>query len=106
MIDERIKEVLSRRSSLHPEDSISAERCWEEESEILSRNVEESIDFFENRCTGEEFVWLSEVFEDVLEQTQSDELRCCLLALAKKYPEETEEYNILEFIPANDESER
>ena len=98
MIDKEIREVLSRRMALHPEDSFAAEKCWEEEANILCRDMEQTIDFLKNRCTGEEFVWLSEVFEEVQEQAQSERLRQCLLEMTKKYPDETKEYNILEFI--------
>ena len=102
MIDNEIRQILSRRIALHPEDSLAAEECWKEEIMVLSRDIEETIDFFSNRCTGEEFAWLSKVFEDVLEKTHSKELSSCLCAVARKYPEETQEYNILSFI-TNDE---
>ena len=98
MIDKEIREVLARRMALHPEDSFAVEKCWEEEIRILCRDVAETIDFVENRCTGEEFVWLSEVFEEVQEQINSEELKRCLLATAKKYPDETKKYSILDFI--------
>lgn len=98
MIDNEIREVLSRRIALHPEDSFAAEKCWEEEIIILCRDMDQTIDFIKNRCTAEEFVWLSEVFEEVQEMTQSEGFRQCLLDVTKKYPDETKEYNILEFI--------
>ena len=98
MIDTEIREVLARRMALHPEDSSATEKCWEEEISIMSRDVNQTIDFMENRCSGEEFVWLSEVFEEVQEQVQSERFRQCLLSVAEKYPVETSEYNILDFI--------
>lgn len=104
MIDTEIRDVLARRMALHPEDSFAVEKCWEEEISIMSRDVNQTIDFLENRCTGEEFVWLSEVFEEVQEQVQSESFRQCLLAVAEKYPNETKEYNILDFISTCEES--
>lgn len=98
MIDNEIREILSKRIALHPEDSFATEECWKEEIMVLSRDIEQTIDFFSYQCTGDEFAWLSEVFEDVLEKTHSEELRNCLREIAKKYPEETQEYNILSFI--------
>lgn len=98
MIDNEIREVLAKRKALHPEDSFAAEKCWDEEISIMCRDIDQTIDFMRNRCTGEEYAWLSEVFEEVQEQTKSEEFRACLCDLTEKYPEETKEYNILEFI--------
>ena len=98
MIDKTIKDILSRRENTHPEDSYRIEKLWEEEIEALSFNVEETIDFITSRCTANEFIWLSEVFEEVAEKTQSIEFVNCLYAVAKKYPAETKEYNIINFI--------
>ena len=83
---------------MHPEDAYGIEKCWDEEIDLMCRDIGQTVDFLKNRCTGEEFVWLSEVFEEVQEQTQSTILRGCLLALTRKYPDETKEFNIMEFI--------
>ena len=98
MIDETIKDILSRREKTHPEDSYKIEKLWEEEIAALSQNIEETIDFMQSRCSADEFVWLSEIFEEVAEKTQNLEFVNCLYAVAKKYPAETKEYNIINFI--------
>ena len=41
---------------------------------ILSKDIDSTIDFFNNECTDEELYWLGPVFEDVAEKTQSTEL--------------------------------
>lgn len=105
MIDKEIREVLLRRMAFHPEDSFATEKCWEEEINVLCRDIDQTIDFINNRCTGEEFVWLSEVFEEVQEQTHSEKFRQCLLDVTQKYPNETKEYSILEFISPPEENE-
>ena len=106
MIDNEIRKTLIKRISLHPEDSFAAEKCWDEEMRVLCRDIEDTIDFMSNRCTGEEYVWLSEVFEEVQEKLQSPKFNECLKALTKKYPKETEEYNIREFIEGLEGTER
>ena len=83
MIDETIKDILSRREKTHPEDSYRIEKLWEEEIAALSQNIEETIDFFKSRCSANEFIWLSEVFEEVAEKTQSIEFVNCLYDVAK-----------------------
>ncbi len=67
----RIITVISKRSSLHPNDDYETEKCWKEETQILSEDISGTLDFFETVCTDEEFFWLSEVFSDVSEILQS-----------------------------------
>lgn len=92
------KDVIARLDKLHPEDYIAIEKCWKEEIEILSEDIAGTIDFIKNECTADEFSWISEIFEEIATKTQSREFIDSLYMTAKKYPEETEKYNILSFI--------
>lgn len=105
MIDNEIRDILRERETIYSEDYVAVERCWEKEIALLTNSIDETIDFIANRCSGGEFAWLSEVFEEVFEKTQSERFRQCLLAVAEKYPDETREYNILDFIVATKEEE-
>ncbi len=67
----KLRESILELISLHPNDDYRTEKCWKEETEILSENILETIDFFENQCTDEEFFWLSSIFSDVSEIVQS-----------------------------------
>ena len=98
MIDEKIKDILSRREQAHPEDYFMIENLWEEEVEVLSSDIEETIDYMKSRCSSSEFIWLSEVFEEVAEKTQSRDFVNCLYTVAEKYPVEAKEYSIISFI--------
>ncbi len=69
-----LREIISRLVSLDPNDDFGVEKCWNEMTNILSENVSDTISYFENDCTDEEFYWLGSVFEDVAEKTQSKEL--------------------------------
>lgn len=68
-----LRNVLARRSSLHINDDLALMECWEQETEILSDDLSETIAFFDT-CTDKEFYWLSEVFDNLIEKTQSREL--------------------------------
>ena len=94
MITEEIRAAIKKRVALDQEDGYGVEKCWTEQIEILSRNIDETIAFFDVDCTEDEFSWLSEVFDDVAEITQSREFVDCLFRVAKKYPEETKRYRI------------
>jgi len=68
-----LREIIKKRIALDPNDS-TVEAYWKEEAAILSENVEETIKFFSDECSTEEFSCLCEVFDDVIEKTQSREL--------------------------------
>ena len=68
-----LRDVLARRSSLNINDDFALIECWKQETKILSENIYETIAFFDT-CTDEEFFWLSEVFDDLIEKTQSREV--------------------------------
>lgn len=74
----KLKEILSKRKSLHPDDDYAIYDCWMQETNILSENIQETIFFIENKCTDEEFYWISEVFEDISYKTQSTEFISCI----------------------------
>lgn len=89
-----LRAELSHRLALHPNDDFGIEESWKKLTEILSENVDDTIAFLENDCTADEFSWLSEVFDDVAEKTQSKAFVDCLYRVAKKYPEECKKYYI------------
>ena len=82
MIKEKLAEVLKERIriSVETQDNwdYGIERCWKEEIELLSHNINDTIAFFGNDCTAKEFSWLSEVFEQVAKKTQQGV--CCRTA--------------------------
>ncbi len=68
-----LKETLAQRVALKLNDDFALMECWKKEAAILSEDVSETIRYFDS-CTDEEFFWLSEVFDDLIEKTQSKEL--------------------------------
>ena len=77
MISQEIRAVLNERLRVlrdtDDEWDYGIEKCWKEETQILSENISGTLLFFETECTDEEFYWLSEVFSDVSEVFQSKE---------------------------------
>ena len=74
------------------------ERCWKKEIEILSKNIEGTINFLKYECTSDEYSWISEIIDDLIEVTKSKELLDCYKELMSKFPEECKIYNIKESI--------
>ena len=94
MITDEIRAAIQKRAATDDEWAYGVDQCCKEEMEILARNLEDTISFLETECTAEEFSWLSEVFDDVAERTQSRAFVDCLYRVAKKYPEECQKYYI------------
>lgn len=61
-------------------------RIWDRLTELLSENSEETIDFL-NECTEEQLFYISEVFEDISFNLQSEQFIDTLYKLDRKYPE-------------------
>jgi hypothetical protein len=68
------------------------------EINLLSRNLQETIDFLNNDCSAEQLIWLSEVFEEISAKLQSCDFIDALNRCADKYPEECKVYSIKECI--------
>ena len=78
MICSDIREVIRHRIGLHPEDDFRTEECWKQEVDILMRDISETIEFIKREATDDELYWISEVFEDVLSLSKSNDLLTAL----------------------------
>lgn len=74
---EELKAVVAERIRIGDETQdewdYGIEQCWKKETEILSRDMAQTINFIENECDDETFCWIGEVFDDVAARTQSKE---------------------------------
>lgn len=72
--------------------------CCKKEIDILTEDVDSTIEFLKNDCSEKDFVWISEVIEDLAEITKSLALIACYKSLAMKFSEECKTYCIEESI--------
>lgn len=85
---QKLREVIAENMTLDANDDFRQEKCWNIMTDILSADIQETIEYFRTECTDEEFFWLGSIFEDVAEKTQSKELIQVLRErLAKVLPE-------------------
>ena len=68
----KLRESISELKSLHPNDDYGTEKCWKEETEILSENISDTIDFFENQCTDKEFSRVKSLYNGITEDSKED----------------------------------
>ena len=88
MISSLIKDmdsVIKIRESKDINDFYGINECWNEIIELLSDNINETIAYL-NNCSEKEVYYISEVFEDIAERTNSKEYIKCLRAIDSKYP--------------------
>ncbi|MDO5417191.1 MAG: hypothetical protein Q4F29_08330 [Lachnospiraceae bacterium] len=84
-IEEKMKKIISKRREKYIEDDYGIQECWNEMIKILSEDVSVTIEYLEN-CSEEDLYFISEIFEDVSEQLQSQRYISCLRILDKKFP--------------------
>lgn len=82
-----LREVVQFRI-IESEDNYWVEDYWKAAIEMYVKDISATIMFFQNDCDDEELYFLSEIFEEIVEQTQSKELVSVLRSrLAKVTPE-------------------
>ena len=81
MIKTTIAEILKERIRIADETQdnwdYGIEQCWKKEIDILTNDIEESVSYFLNDCSDEDFFWIAEIFEEVIEKTQSKKMLQC-----------------------------
>lgn len=70
MIREKLAKIINERTNLDPNDDFRTEECWKKETKIMLHNMDDTISFIQNDCPDDLFYWLSEVFDDVTQQSQ------------------------------------
>ena len=61
---------------------------------VLSRNLQDTVNFLDHDCTGEQLAWMSEVFDYVSANLKSWEFIDALERAADRFPKTSSEYNI------------
>ncbi|MFK7932503.1 MAG: hypothetical protein AB8G22_03280 [Saprospiraceae bacterium] len=83
-LENNVRILFERRRKMHPNDP-AAYKYWDELTELLSQNQDQTIHFF-NECSEEEVLLLSEVFEDIAERLKSLAYIATLEKVQVKFP--------------------
>ncbi|MBQ9456409.1 MAG: hypothetical protein IJU53_12150 [Thermoguttaceae bacterium] len=94
----KFRELLAEREQIHSEWTAGLADYYKRMSSFIAENITDSIAFLGQTCTADEFVWLSEVFDDIARKSQSRAFIDCLYAVVKKFPEEDKKYNLTHHI--------
>ena len=79
----KLKELIKEREQIDAQNDVLTEQNHNEQFELLSENLHETMDFL-NICSSEEIYWLSELFERLSEHFKSQELIDCMESNAKR----------------------
>ena len=95
MMQNAYLKLLNDRLALHLNDDIGLMENWKEQTTLLSSNIGDSISFILNDITDDQFVWMSEVFEDVAEQSQSQDFVDAIRARALRIKSKEDRESVL-----------
>lgn len=82
---EKIENLISERKKKLSDDPRIGE-IWDELKKIFSQDEKSTIEYL-NNCSESQLEWISEVFEDISENLQSEDFIDTLEKLPKKYPD-------------------
>ena len=80
---EKLRQYLKIRIHENP-DNYYEVTLWEDETNAVCQNISASIRFIQCECTDEEFYYLGEVFDDIMDKTRSVEFLNCLRERVKR----------------------
>ncbi len=93
---EKIRETIKRREATNDEWQAGVEKCWAELTETLTEDIEVTRKFLLEDCTADEASWVSEVYDDIVYKTQSQEYIDLLRKSIDRFPEEAERHHMAE----------
>ena len=85
IVSEKIENLINERKKLLRDDRRINE-IWDELMQIFSEDEKATIEYL-NSCSESQLEWISEVFEDISENLQSEDFIDTLEKLQKKFPD-------------------
>ncbi len=94
MMTEKLRKAIANRASTDDEWDYGVQQSWKEVLAIISESLDDTVNFIENDCTSNEFSWLSEIYNKIIDIFPSQKIITALRKTASKYPDEVEKYNL------------
>lgn len=95
---DNLRSMIVERSKIFYEDVFETNRCWRKMTDLICSHIDEAVDFLLNDCTGEEYIWLSEIFLEITEGSRSHAFVNAIRSLLDKYPAESRKANVADFV--------
>ena len=68
--------------------------CWDRLTDLLTRDINDTIRFLDNECRADQFAWMSDVYDVVAKETKSRAFVDALHRLEAKYPDEVRDADL------------
>ncbi|MBQ5735494.1 MAG: hypothetical protein IIV51_08975 [Lachnospiraceae bacterium] len=94
MITEKLRKAIANRAATDDEWDYGVQQSWKEILSIISESLDDIVDFVENDCTADEFSWLSEIYNEIIDVFPSKRIITALRKTASKYPDEVKKFNL------------
>lgn len=94
MDTEKIRKAIVHRKETDAEWADELEKCWAELADALTEDIDTTRKFLFEDCTAEDYLYVSEVYDDIVFKTQSQEYIGLLRDSIKRFPKLTEEYDL------------
>ena len=98
----KLQKVLHLRMYGNPDDYYE-ESVWKEEINAICADLPAAIRFILSDCSDEEFQWLSEVFDDVMEKTRSADFLNCIRRRVRRVKDDVRRAELLEDLKTAEE---
>ncbi len=102
-LKEEYEKLLSQRTAIAGEVDYDINPIIKQMVTLMTKDINETIHFIDTECSGEQLVWLSEIFDEIAETSKSSDFIDALRRAANKYPNETQKYNLTYFIDSASE---
>lgn len=90
--------LISLRKKIGLENDWQTEQWWENVSDFMSEQILETINFICSDCSADDFILLSEIFENIIQKSNNNDFLRCIEEISKKYDTECEENNVFSVI--------
>ena len=97
-ISEELNSLILQRKSIEGDVDYENDQVIQDEIQLMIKDINATVSFLENDCTEEQFIWLSEVFDEIAERSKSGEFIAAIRHAAKRFPQAVATYNINYFI--------
>jgi len=85
MINKQMSLLIEKRKNIDPQNEYLIQKCWNEELDVLKVSLNNTINYL-NQAPEEEILWVSEIFDDLVEFFKSKLLLDTYRAIQTKYP--------------------
>ncbi len=103
LIGEKYAALIAEREKIEGDIDYDSNPIIKEMIDLLAEDINATVSFLNNECSESQFIWMSEIFDEIAEKTKSKDFIKALRQVAKKYPEAVEKYNLEYFIDSAEE---